>query len=768
MIAGKQRRAVTAAAIAAALLAGTFVLAGLLQWNSTPAPGTAEGDGPEIRLEYVVPTYGDLLRDAAGDITGETPGFDLPRYFTLDDFPVLRTFVFTAPAGADVTLGNACCTRSGLQIGLPRAQYRDRRFKRPSGDLLLTTLWFAATYETPTDGKQPIEGLSAERTSAPEAGDLSIRYWCGPRGEAEYTFEGPFEAGRTLTGGGSVSCTLTAEHYYGNRRRRGTLLYVDGFAAGWNKAAVLAYDARGQRHAARYHADMAFAKAYLVQGLAMRDIAFVTVNEESRERLFRNVRLRYGTEEPDRTRYIFELDLRVDGRRRSYSFEGREAVDAADLLSWGDIPAAANALLEKAGGIDFAALDEADRARLLNAARRWALAMDPRISASGVAVGLQLAPDEFEARAAALLQSDEGSIRATAARALARAASLLSRKALETVAAVIAQGEYPELQPNLVECLLSAAPGPADDLLLKLARDERPWVSLPLLRLDRIVATIAGDRSRTEVAARLAVARGFEDGDAAARAEAVSMLPDLLCEPLALADADVFKAVLDALIEHHPEDAVVETIFGFLREVRHFESAAEGIAAAVAALNRLFGIDISRVGGGVDLFALERYKWHQVVDEAVRWRRTGLIGDEGYQVKPADLRIVLVNETGPEESDIAVLSHNGSLSRPRLVVKSGGERIFLEAHPAAAAGRMGANRGFTVVAESPNDHQVATLLPDELPHRLFEGPLWISIEAAESRRSAISGTKVFEQWWEKYGPEEAVSPETHAPETAAP
>ncbi|MHC4715235.1 MAG: hypothetical protein ACYTAN_18525, partial [Planctomycetota bacterium] len=339
-------------------------------------PGEATGDDLDIRLIGVLTKSKTVLLDATGrEITGRTgreiasatgprhwyymgiivrpPSFDRIFVFEIHDsderilFDRLPFYYPTGDKG-----------RERHVAGSHRLLERDGRRRLYQDASLLQSYEKRWPYS-----RLPLRWFSRETPL--EKIDLPLRYWRGPRGEADLTFLGPFEAGRTTSAEGGPSATLKPANYYGLSSEWGMWLEFSTESEIEAGKTALVYDRSGVRHRTRSRKSTRtiapFHYVCVVDGLAPEDISAVTVGEMPRERTFHNITVRY----PGRA----ELDERPHIRPARTFEEAVAALEAAREHGIGRVLEIIRRHLSEPSR--RAKLEDEDRVKILRAAEFW-------------------------------------------------------------------------------------------------------------------------------------------------------------------------------------------------------------------------------------------------------------------------------------------------------------------------------------------------------------------------------------------------------------
>jgi HEAT repeat protein len=398
--------------------------------------------------------------------------------------------------------------------------------------------------------------------------DLTLRYFLGPRGKAEFVFTGPFAVDRMVQPDGGQDCQLTplrSPFENGTEFRLVTSLPFD------MNTPVLAYDTSGRRHlvyagGGRSGGSGANLK-YTLADLPLGEVATVTIGEQPRERTFHDIAVAY----PD-----------------------RPARDHAEYL---------DALAERLGRTNMSPKQIADRpfsspmdvVRSIDLLRESLIAQAVRTLESG-------RPDFDLSELDALLDGDNREGASTAAYALSSYAQQLSAADIGTIKDVLLRRCDRAVLRPLMSCLRTSEHPAATEALWELAgtEDERPWLWWPAVELlanKRVVGDLA---SLPEgLRARAALVLGWQERGGGAGATPHALLPRLLTAELLERDTDVFREVLRRLCERVDRRVATEAMVGFLRTARDESRTRWALVRVVQQINRWYGVDIGQLGSDI-------------------------------------------------------------------------------------------------------------------------------------------------------------------------
>ncbi|MHC4714219.1 MAG: hypothetical protein ACYTAN_13285 [Planctomycetota bacterium] len=748
-------------------------------------PGEVTGDDLDIRLVGVWHQYYDDVFDASGRRVGKTIGTDyscrgglstfLSRAF-LFDLPPLAPDVFECPS---LTIRLAGSDRCLSEADLENVRQKRRICVRAG-------ISSTYTYTFPSDRFLPnrrTEERPVERV------DALLTYWSGPRGAAELTFEGPFEAGKPVASVGDTSATASLASFYKMGRTWGTLVSLNFPAAVELDPSVLVYDDDGRRHCAGLFApgtEVSASAVYRVPSLAPEDISAITVGEAPRERVFHNVAVVFpGAPERKYPRHREALAQRLGHHPSSDKFMPNDVHEAAgmiDVVRGFDIirtywALTKNVRKEVADGPDkmrfvwrgAAEMSDVERVVIIDALDAWANCDNDRIRAAGISLGLDVDLDRFIDRALEFVVEGDTSRRGAVMEALAGNAAKISPRDLARVKEMLLTSKPWLNVSTLLGCFRYSHLPEARAALVDLAKDERSFFwSLPLQQDDVVTALGPRDAWPARLKARFLVANGFESLGEAVRAEALEALPSLLTEELEIADSAAARSTIAFIAEHLDRETAADVFAGYLRGKSWFRRAGETVGLVVQYVNLWNGIDIGGLGGDPGASFRLRYdrNWREIVDAVLDWYRTRRYEPplpDGYRVGNSDLRVIFYDPRKPEGSLIGLWRNDGRTDRAGgvSVVASDEVSFAFSVLPLVAptGSQVGADDSY-VFGSTIEFHQAekvqswGRMVRPPLPRAATEyGGLKVMVEHADSPTSVLSGTKAFEDWWEKYGPE---------------
>jgi len=757
--------------IAVALPAAVFLAAALLVPRYDP--GEATGDDLNIRLAAVWHADYDDLYDAAGRPAGTTLG--APWDFMVPEGTLERGFIFDGPPeDLAITWYRAVIRPAGspqrlfiTPSGAVKTAYRSQPF---------ATAILPASYEriVPFDWQvlKHVRWPWTKRVPV-EKVDVTLEYWRGPPGPALLVFEGPFTPGKYY----ESSCgkgTIALRPYYRVSGDWGTEIDFSSNVPGAEAMPVLAYTADVVRHPASQARPLSAknGQACLVSGAAPAEIVLVTVGERLRRREFHNISVTY----PDRP----DLEYPVWMNRVAEILD-RDPAESRDFYVSDLETAARLAPVVRCEGIRqlhwcmrsfmwgnegrerMAALTQEERRALLDAARSWSQARDARIRCAGICLGLHMDFERYVDRALEGLREGDLNTRTHIAQALRQHAHDLSAAHIERIKDLLLSSEPWANMTTLLSCLDESKLPAAAEALADLAGNEGSVFWRRGLRKPGVVALLGPRESWPPLLeARYVAANGLDLGitDEGRRRQIGACLAGMLNDRQRIAECTGFNAAADCLTRLLEPEEATELFVDCLMNSREYAWSPLGIARIVRYINRFNGVDIGGLGTDPDApLALEHGRnWRQVRDDVLAWRKTGV--DPGAALRGAramagDFRIVWFNSEKPEDSIAGLWPAAAAVeyATRSLVVESVGHALAFSvtsSHPTAKWSCR-----FVWETERQTIGSVCAFNPASLPiaREMMPG-CRIVIENADSPESVLSGTKVFEEWWEKYGPEE--------------
>jgi len=631
-------------------------------------------------------------------------------------------FIFDASMlGDDVTLDNSSSVAPrGASEKSSCRMSREGLFSHDGKKLLYADFNLEKSYRyslLPGFAPLKIIGWQRQLTSV----DVTVRYWRASRGEAQYTFEGPFAYGKTIRAkSGKKECSITPWFRVDGNWLWGTEVVVESTGTGDECPRVLAYDRSGRRFTAgtvmpqstngHMFADI------IVSGVRLEDIAFITINEKAAEETFRDVMIAYP----------------------GGPFDKNTAPTP--------IPASPQARLA---------------------------ADDPLIRCYAVRDGLEAKDAAFVKPAFELLSDDNKEARRGAAEALVSYAKDLSAEDIKRIAGILSSKGDPAVEGLLVKCLAASERDEVAEAWGKLAGDDRTWLWWNAMRAPQ-AKTLEGERGALPraIQVREVIAGEFLGGESDAQVigDARALLPTLLTMDLAVADPECFDKLLAMTAQQGDRKAATAAIVTFLKETdgQDFPGPELSADCAVGYLNSWYGLGLPRLKDkwGAYLWMPGGQWRRQVAHDAVQWYETGSLPAEivaGYRAGDDDLRLVIVDSTGSGEPLVRLLPARADAigtHRPVQVhfdsaLGGKGGRVDCHLMPLdSQAGRWTAS----VMTQWDDGNGGGGLFEVRLPtagssKRIYgrgAGSASIYAEKATDPISVAAGTKAFKEYWEKY------------------
>jgi len=761
-----------------AVLAAVAAVSALLVFIFTPRydPGEATGDDLDIRLAAVWhPDYDDLY-DPAGHPAGKTLGA-ASGFGGGGGGDMARAFIFElASQGEPVQWHRAKVSRAGsVQVAreIDISNFDTSVLLRPMVQARLPMYYDRII---PFDW-QTLKSLGWpwQKRVRVEKVDVTLEYWRGPRRGAQAVFQGPFAEGEKKTSLDGRA-TVILWRYYRAGGIWGTTLALSTSLPGADEMPVLAYTQSGGRCIAHrrdgFRGTAAPGRICLVSDVAPEDIALVTVGERPRQRTFHNITIAYP-DRPDlkyptwineaaeildcedgdvRNRHIGTLDdlLQLASVVRS---------EGIQMIGWG-LP---SMLWGSEGAEKIAALETEERETLDAAALSWSRAEDCRIRVVGLSLGLFLDFQAYADRAIDFLHEGDLNTRTSMAQALRQNAEGLTAAHIERIQNVLLTAEPWANMTILLGCLDDSNLPAATRALAELARDQRSAFWCWALQKPEVVALLgARDTWPLHLEARYVAANGIDtlEGEARRR-EIAEYLSGVLSDRQRIASLRGFRAAVDCLARLLEPAEASEAFIGYLERTRQYTWGSESVGRITQYISRWHGVDIGGLGDDTDAPLALAYarNWRQVRDDVLAWRETGV--DPGAALRharatPGDLRVVSFH-TGDPERSVACLwpaPPQGEHTSRVFTVESAGGAMAFSIEPRPAPGDWHYRFVWGVDAEQVIGTS-SSFNPASLPFANdIMPPYRLVIEHADSPESVLSGTKVFEQWWEKHAPVE--------------
>jgi hypothetical protein len=264
-------------------------------------PGYVTGDPLDIRLVGIQPGCSLSIVDVNGRKIDETFGSER-HYAYYSKGWLQRMYIFEMPRTADrVTLSygtegrpSECpAARTGLGIELSGGgsgiDERGRiycMFHQPDK--------YQAHPRFPFLMRMPILSRYFGYTQKPYTNiDITLRYWQGPRGKADFTFAGPFAVGKTFQAQDGAPGTLVFSDFYSAGGGWGVQALFNGTGRFMGYAEFLAYDKDGNRRHVNGKGGNASPTSstmmFEIPNCRAEDVAYITFGEKPRERTFHRV-----------------------------------------------------------------------------------------------------------------------------------------------------------------------------------------------------------------------------------------------------------------------------------------------------------------------------------------------------------------------------------------------------------------------------------------------------------------------------------------------
>jgi hypothetical protein len=407
-----------------------------------------------------------------------------------------------------------------------------------------------------------------------------------------------------------------------------------------------------------------------------------------------------------------------------------------------------------------AEIDAATREAGLKGARLWLTARDPRIRGAGACLGALLSFSDFRDEAFEGLESEDAQVRDWTTEVFWRSRGDLTGKDISRIADFLTKGATHETQDKLMSIVRQSQSPEAAAAVLAFSLDERPELWCHGLADERTLAALGPpDRWPEERRVRRYIAMGregrAENPDDALAEAAAAILPSLLTPELAAVDRGAFREVLRATGDLCEKDAAIAALVDFLRGALSDGRCSNQVIGAVEYINGLAGVNIARIGS--DFNYGFRVNWAQAAADAIEWYETGKVPvdiPEGYRAKKGDLRVIFVDKENGEVRAIGLYMSAGpdTSSRQHVLEFPGGPFAF-QIGERTWRGTSGPTTRYSMEFGSRRASGSISFEAADIPY-VFDDlrPFTIHIERADSPESVLSDTKVFEDWWEKYGP----------------
>jgi hypothetical protein len=131
---------------------------------------------------------------------------------------------------------------------------------------------------------------------------------------------------------------------------------------------------------------------------------------------------------------------------------------------------------------------------------------------------------------------------------------------------------------------------------------------------------------------------------------------------------------------------------------------------------------------------------------------------EGYRARKGDLRVIFIDKQSGEARAVGLYVTEGprTRSRQQVIEFPGGGGVAFRVSENPWRDQSGPTVQYLIEVSGGRSSWAKYVQAREMPCTFDEWrPFKIHVEHAVSPQSVLSGTKVFDQWWKKYGPEEA-------------
>jgi hypothetical protein len=753
--------------------------------------GRVSGDDLEITLIAVRPDAGDEFYDVAGEKIDGDPGLLWTGRETWQPDHQKRDFLFALPESGEEILftrhQHLRPARTTRDLGGSGAAYHFR-----TGDGAGRFIVFRVF---PRKYERTLFHFFRVSASIDEV-DISVEYFHGPSLDGGYRFDGPFRFGATVQESSGLPGTLSAAAKAPSYAVPSVYFSVTSSRRDIVDLQPLAYDAGGRRHLGEFgnsRSSPTGARAEIsFRDINLADIAAVAF-ERPRERTFHNIRVSYP-DRPPRTRapYLDKMaealgktGLSEEELRRISLESPEEALKVVDIVHGIHAFRAGETL--RYSRVDFKGLDAETLERLRRAVEDWTASSDAKRCLAGIALGLKAGWSEYVPLLFDLLDEEEWETRRGAAGLFRRHSGLLDASHVERITQVLESTDDSDVCRELMMCLMNYRPAGRLAAIRRLSKGDKPWLWWPAVA--RLSERDLGDPEDWDdpTRARVALVRGRQwhpslqsVTDAALADALVAVLTPDFCHM----QYDPFRSALEKAAAVLDKDTMTRVMIDFIRsslERDHWGGlpfdhhrnyhARGGICRAVRSLNALHGVDIAGLGSDLDAPAPDERgrDWEQNARDALHWYETGRMPGvlpEGYRATAGDLRVVWREKNDPEKGLVFLWSPSVEApDAPRLHRLENGERFTVW-----RTRQSGDSPAWSFELEMGRIRDWATreallLSKDDLPSIVFPNPSrkhvpwddktepWeIHVERADSPDSVLSGTKVFDQWWEKYGP----------------
>jgi len=616
------------------------VAAGIVHLYPTLRRGrvTVISAGPlDIRLWGIRPNNGDTIYDPKGRKILDALGNTVWDWPTWGDDSQRFDFIFELPETNEPPLflypskiSDSRQGRLGGSGGRHQEYYKGKRL-----------LWITRTFPR-TFRKSLLFDLFTVDARVNAIG-LTLEYYHGPPGAALFTLKGPFKR----------PCEMTSDD--GEYK----VAFMDGAdARGYQfelttqknlhpNIRVIAYDSLGRRHLVKVKSWSSSSKegsraAYNVQGVSVETLRQIAFGENPNSITFKNIRLDLPRRRKrSHAEYLDKMAARLDGEHSAEELAGYRFKDANEVLKVIDvvrgrlIDNAGQALLR--GGEDKKPLDPTELSpkqaqRLKQTLSRWTQAIDPKIRAMGVRVGLFCQWPEFVEPAFELLDylDPSGGRRIAsfyAAEALYIYRGRLGDRDIDRIKEILLRHDDNYVVDHLQRTLSSPRSQVRIRALRELAESHRTWLWWHAIGMLAKWREFDGEYDSLPEKIKLRVflvagADGFSDPNEIAP-KAHSLLPELLTPQLVhYYSYSVFSRVLDMLAENFDRKKTTAVMIRYLRSVEDYQWHSRAIDRIVKYINLWYDMDIGGLGSdirkSVGSFST-KYDWPKITAEAIEW-----------------------------------------------------------------------------------------------------------------------------------------------------
>jgi len=230
-----------------------------------------------------------------------------------------------------------------------------------------------------------------------------------------------------------------------------------------------------------------------------------------------------------------------------------------------------------------------------------------------------------------------------------------------------------------------------------------------------------------------------------------------------------FTELVDALAASAGHDEAIAVMEAYVRRLKDPDAATCTVTRMARYVNRWKGVNIASLGADPEK---QSYilSGRDVAAAFLRWRETGAVTGTptaSRTAKDADLRVVWFDKRRPESGAVAlwvsadvpeVIGRREVLAASdSILVWTITPETYYSSPSSGGPRRFRFDCGFDVPAPTApgytGDSAVWDFSLSDLPARREEPDGWtVVIEPALSTDSVLSGTRVFSDWWARYGP----------------